>query len=52
MTKKALYGYCPVCGERGLQRERRMNGNDTCARGHQYPSRDAIPEAVEKKDDK
>lgn len=33
------YGYCPHCGERSVSRERRVNGNDTCEKGHVYPSR-------------
>ena len=32
------YGYCPQCGARGVSRERRVDGNDTCANGHVYPS--------------
>lgn len=38
------YGYCPVCGAIGIVRERRPDGNDTCARGHQYPSAQALTE--------
>ena len=34
----AVYGYCPKCGAKGVMRERRPNGNDTCANGHVYPS--------------
>jgi len=34
----AVYGYCPECGEKGVMRERRPNGNDKCANGHTYPS--------------
>ena len=37
------YGYCPKCGAPGKLRERRPNGNDTCQRGHSYPSKDALP---------
>lgn len=33
------YGYCPHCGSLGVSRERRPNGNDTCKKGHVYPSR-------------
>lgn len=44
-TEKSLYGYgfCPMprCNAPGVTRERRPNGNDTCANGHTYPSRDA-----------
>jgi hypothetical protein len=40
----ARYGFCPVCGAIGIIRERRPDGNDTCARGHQYPSAQALTE--------
>lgn len=46
------YGYCPECGMRGIERERRPNGNDKCSRGHVYPSRSAThphPMSEEKK---
>ena len=33
-----MYGYCPICGAQGMQRERRMGGDDKCANGHTYPS--------------
>ena len=36
------YGFCPTCGGPGLSRERRLNGNDRCGRGHVYPSKDAL----------
>ena len=36
------YGFCPRCGAPGQQRERRINGNDTCQNGHVYPSKDAV----------
>ena len=32
------YGYCPLCGVPGMQRERRFDGNDKCENGHEYPS--------------
>lgn len=38
------YGYCPNCGAPGERRERRPNGNDTCANGCVYPSKDAVDE--------
>lgn len=41
----AAYGYCPVCGAMGSARERRINGNDQCIRGHVYPSANAKKEA-------
>ena len=37
-----LYGRCPICMGPGISRERRPNGNDTCHRGHNYPSSSAI----------
>lgn len=40
---KEEYGYCPVCNERGVNRERRPNGNDMCVNSHTYPSKDALP---------
>jgi hypothetical protein len=42
MNKSARYGYCPRCGAVGVQRERRMGGNDTCENGHTYPSHTSI----------
>jgi len=38
------YGFCPICDAPGVTRERRPNGNDECAKGHRYPSRNALPE--------
>jgi ssDNA-binding Zn-finger/Zn-ribbon topoisomerase 1 len=45
----AVYGYCPECGAKGVQRERRPNGNDKCAKGHTYPSSKATtaPQSAE-----
>jgi hypothetical protein len=37
--KLSPYGYCPHCGNAGIKRERRPDGNDTCESGHVYPSR-------------
>lgn len=37
------YGYCPRCGAKSVDRERRLNGNDRCENGHQYPSAHATP---------
>jgi hypothetical protein len=34
----ASYGHCPHCGAEVVTRERGLNGNDTCAAGHVYPS--------------
>lgn len=42
----APYGYCPRCGQPGVFRARRRNGNDRCAQGHMYPSAKARPEPV------
>lgn len=36
------YGRCPLCGAFGVSRERRPGGNDTCERGHVYPSEKAV----------
>jgi hypothetical protein len=36
------YGVCPKCGALCAYRERRPNGNDTCTRGHTYPSSQAV----------
>lgn len=38
------YGYCPHCGAPGKNRERRINGNDTCENGHVYPSKSSLKE--------
>ena len=48
MTKKAPYGYCPICSCEGETRERRLDGDDRCQEGHTYPSRRALsaPKAV------
>lgn len=48
----APYGWCPVsgCDARGLQRERRPNGNDKCERGHTYPSAIAVHVSQPKND--
>lgn len=36
------YGYCSKCGARGVSRERRINGNDTCENGCVYPSSESV----------
>lgn len=41
-SDRSAYGYCPVCGGECEDRERRLNGNDTCVNGHVYPSRTAV----------
>lgn len=40
---RSPYGKCPHCGSPGRMRERRPSGNDTCEKGHVYPSSAAIP---------
>jgi hypothetical protein len=40
----APYGYCPLCGAPGKDRERRLNGDDTCVNEHKYPSASALRE--------
>jgi hypothetical protein len=42
----ALYGYCPRCGSACQERERRINGHDTCVNGHTYPSSHAVRPAT------
>lgn len=42
MKEDAPFGYCPECGVRGVQREKRINGDDKCAAGHTYPSAKAF----------
>lgn len=39
--KTSTYGYCPECGAKGATRERRLNGDDICRKGHRYKSSDA-----------
>jgi len=46
----APYGYCPVCEAPGRDRERRPNGNDTCYKGHTYPSLSALDNRSLEKD--
>lgn len=38
MAAVSPYGRCPHCDSFAVSRERRPNGNDTCASGHVYPS--------------
>jgi hypothetical protein len=40
----APYGFCPICGAPGANRERRPDGNDICRNGHTYPSRKSVGE--------
>jgi len=44
VVKRPSYGFCPKCGATGQSRERRMNGDDKCAAGHTYPSRESLSE--------
>lgn len=37
-----VYGFCPKCGAPGKFRERRIDGNDICEKGHKYPSKSAL----------
>lgn len=37
------YGYCPICNDVGVSRERRPNGYDSCVKGHSYLSINALP---------
>lgn len=41
-TGREKYGFCPQCGAKGVNRERRPNCNDRCVNGHEYPSADAV----------
>lgn len=41
MSDKSVYGFCPICGAKGISRERRPNGNDRCGNGHTYLSKEA-----------
>jgi hypothetical protein len=45
------YGYCPICGAPGEQRERRIGGDDICANGHKYPSHTALTNPPEENED-
>ena len=38
----SVYGKCPKCGNNGVMRGRRPDGNDQCEDGHTYKSSDAI----------
>jgi hypothetical protein len=35
-------GYCPICLAPGKLRERRIDGNDICENGHEYPSKSVL----------
>jgi len=51
MASRSVYGYCPIkgCTSKGVSRERRINGNDTCNSGHVYPSLQARNSPQKKK---
>jgi hypothetical protein len=40
------YGYCPRCNAPGKDRERRLDGNDTCENGHVYRSKASLKEPL------
>ncbi len=37
LTQKVI-GYCPICNVPSVRRERRLDGNDTCANEHYLPT--------------
>jgi len=41
-TNRDSYGRCPKCKGKVVSRERRLNGNDRCENGCEYPSKDTI----------
>lgn len=44
----APYGYCPVCGDKGVSRDRAYrDGNTRCSNGHEYPSEKSLKTAEE-----
>lgn len=48
---RSKYGTCPVCGEPGITRERRINGYTTCAKGHHILSREWDDQQPKRKTD-
>jgi len=38
--KPNVYGYCPECGEPGINRERCINGFTSCKNGHKWRGND------------
>lgn len=36
------YGFCPICGYPGAERERRPDGDTKCCLGHKYKSTNSI----------
>jgi len=51
MNDSTRYGFCPQCGAQGVQRERRIGGDDTCENGHKYPSHTSLTSNAEFLDD-
>ena len=37
------YGLCPLCGADAISRERRVDGNTSCADGHVFPTKMTTP---------
>lgn len=47
-NEDAPYGYCPVCGDNGVSRDRACrDGNTRCINGHEYPSEKSLKTAEE-----
>jgi hypothetical protein len=47
-NEDAPYGYCPVCGDKGVSRDRAYrDGNTRCSNGHEYPSEKSLKTAEE-----
>lgn len=42
MTNPNPYGFCPICSGPGVQRQRRLNGDDMCTEGHRYKSSESM----------
>jgi len=50
-SEDAPYGYCPVCGGKGVSRDRAYrDGNTRCVNGHEYASEKSLKTAEEFKD--
>lgn len=43
-----LNGFCILCSAPSVRREDHVDGLDTCARGHTYPTCQALPAPHEK----
>jgi hypothetical protein len=47
-NEDAPYGYCPMCGQKGVSRDRAYrDGNTRCSNGHEYPSEKSLRTAEE-----